>query len=274
MTNAAYRYFLFLFAIVALSCLNVAAQNTGTYKNYEFCSDRNWSNGNKTSFKELRETTIPATRLLTVDADRNGGIKVIGENRSDIAVRACIQAWADSDSEAQSRVKNVRIETAGTVRAVNSGNESNWSVSYEILVPRSTDLKLSAYNGGISIRGVEGNLDFETHNGGISVQDASGNVRGRTQNGGIAAKLSGARWNGSGLNLETQNGGVSLEMPRNYATRLETRTVNGGFKSDFDITMTVREWQRGVNINTDINGGGAPVRVVTTNGGVRISSSN
>lgn len=273
MTNAAYRYFFFLFVIIGLSSFNAAAQ--GDSKSSNFCSDKNWNWGDKTSFKDLRETAIPATRLLTVDADRNGGIKVIGENRSDILIRACVQAWADSESEAQTRVKNTRVETAsGSVRAVNSGNDSNWSVSYEILVPRSTDLKLTAYNGGIGIRGVEGNLDFETHNGGISIQDAGGNVRGRTQNGGIAAKLSGGRWNGTGLNLETQNGGVNIEMPRNYAARLETRTVNGGFKSDFDISMTVREWRRGVNISTDINGGGAPVRAVTTNGGVRISSSN
>lgn len=272
MTNAAYKLFLFLFAVVGFSCANIAAQNTGKYRVSDFCSDQNWSSGNNTSFKELRETTIPATRLLTVDADRNGGIKIIGENRSDILVRSCVQAWANSESEAQARVKNIRVETGATIRAANPGGETNWSVSYEILVPRSIDLKLTAYNGGIAIRGVEGNLDFQTHNGGISVADAGGTVRGRTQNGGVAAKLSGGRWNGGGLDLETQNGGVSLELPQNYAARLETRTVNGGFKSDFDINMTVREWRRGVNINTDLNGGGAPVRVVTTNGGVRISA--
>ncbi len=78
-----------------------------------------------------------------------------------------------------------------------------------------------------------------------------------------------------GLNVETTNGGVNLEMPENYAARLETRTVNGGFTSDFDLTVKMREWNRsrGVNISTDLNGGGAPIRVVTTNGGVRIRSS-
>jgi DUF4097 and DUF4098 domain-containing protein YvlB len=99
-------------------------------------------------------------------------------------------------------------------------------------------------------------------------------VRGRTTNGGVSVKLAGTRWNGSGLNVETTNGGVNLQMPANYAARLETSTVNGGFKSDFDINVKMRDWTRGVNISTDLNGGGAPIRVVTTNGGVRISSAS
>lgn len=263
-----------ILAIVCLSFLSVAAQSAKNYEKREFCSENNWSNGRSVSARDLRETTVAASNLLTVDAEKNGGIRIRGENRPDILVRACVQAWANSESEAQARVKNVRVETGGSmVRAVNSAGNEDWSVSYEILVPRSTNLKLSAHNGGIGISGVEGALDFETQNGGISLSDVAGNVRGKTQNGGVSVKLSGARWNGSGLNVETQNGGVNLEMPQNYAARLETATVNGGFKSDFDITVKMRDWQRGVNISTDLNGGGAPVRVVTTNGGVKISTA-
>jgi hypothetical protein len=56
-------------------------------------------------------------------------------------------------------------------------------------------------------------------------------------------------------------------MPANYAAHLETSTVNGGVKSDF--TELVRE-KRQRQVSADINGGGAPVRIVTTNGGVTI----
>jgi hypothetical protein len=38
--------------------------------------------------------------------------------------------------------------------------------------------------------------------------------------------------------------------------------------------MERNEKTRGVRINTDLNGGGAPIRVVTTNGGIKISSSS
>src|SRR6476469_7835835 len=57
-----------------------------------FCSE-NWSSDNKESFRELREMSIAAGGVLDVDAGKNVGIGVRGDNRSDILVRACVQAW-------------------------------------------------------------------------------------------------------------------------------------------------------------------------------------
>lgn len=265
-----YFYILLLFVLV-VPAANVKGQDKEK-KNWEFCQNNNWSNGNRVSVNELRELPVAKTNLLTVDANRNGGISVKGSDRSDILVRACVQAWAESDSAARSLANSVKIQTSPIVQAENASEEKNWSVSYEILVPRNTNLKLTAHNGGIGISGVEGNLEFETTNGGISVKDVAGNVKGRTKNGGVNAKLEGKSWKGTGLDLETTNGGINLTMPENYSARLETGTVNGGFSSDLELTVKLKDFRRGVNINTDINGGGAPVRVVTTNGGVRINS--
>jgi hypothetical protein len=87
--------------------------------------------------------------------------------------------------------------------------------------------------------------------------------------------LSGNSWKGSGLDVETTNGGVHLSIPETYAARIETGTINGGFKSDIPaLTAEKTEGTRRTRINADLNGGGAPVRVITTNGGVKISSSS
>lgn len=262
-----------VFLMFVVSGIAAVSGQTKNYEKREFCAEDNRSYGSKQSFKELRESQTSAANLLTVDGGRNGGIRIKGEDRSDILVRACVQAWAESAGEAQNRVKNIRVETGSTVRAASDGGSSNWAVSYEILVPRATNLKLSAENGGIGISGVNGNLDFETRNGGIVLAEIGGNVRGRTSNGGVNVKLSGSRWNGGGLDLETRNGGVNLELPQNYAARLEAATTNGGFKSDFPLNVKVGRWTGG-SVNTDINGGGAPIRVITTNGGVRINAAN
>jgi DUF4097 and DUF4098 domain-containing protein YvlB len=261
-----YLYLLLLFVLVIPS----AVRGQDKEKNREFC--QNYSNwGGKPSFNEVREMTMAKPDILTVDGKKNGGIKIVGENRSDVLVRACVQTWGDSETEVRSIAQNIKIQTDVSVRAESSSDEK-WSVSYQILVPRNTNLKLLANNGGIGISNVEGNMDFETRNGGISVKDVAGNVKGRTKNGGVTAKLDGKSWKGTGLDLETTNGGVNLTLPENYAAKLETGTVNGGFSSDLELTVKLKEFRRGVNINTDINGGGAPVRVVTTNGGVRINS--
>ena len=241
---------------------------------YGFC-DRNWNNNRKVTVKDLREIPISKTSLLSVDGKKNGGISVRGEDRSDILVRACIRVWGENESDANTALKNIKISTGSVVQAENTPDKG-WSVSYEILVPRSTNLKLNAHNGGISIRSVTGDMEFETKNGGVSLSGVGGNVKGFTTNGGVSVKLDGSRFNGNGLDVETRNGGVSLRLPANYAADVETGTVNGGLSSDFKELQPEkkgRRWQRNNQISASINGGGPKIRVVTTNGGVRIKSN-
>jgi DUF4097 and DUF4098 domain-containing protein YvlB len=140
-------------------------------------------------------------------------------------------------------------------------------------VPRRNDLDLSATNGGITIIGVTGNVRFGTTNGGVKLQDLGGRVNGETRNGGLNVVLTGSRWDGDGLDVETSNGGVTLEIPSDYNAELETRTVNGGLNIDFPITVQGElTGRRG--LTTTLGSGGPPVRVRTTNGGVRIRRAN
>ncbi len=273
----------FLLLAFVLGGVDVSAQEKEKekYKNKtyskEFCSN-NWSNGDKVSNSEVRETTVSGGSL-TVDGKRNGGIKVKGENRSDILIRACVQTWGATAEEAAQLAKSIRVETGGTVRAEGVSEETGWSVSYQILVPRNTNLKLTTMNGGIAISDVEGTMEFDAKNGGIHLSNLAGDVKGRTTNGGLHIELTGNTWKGSGLDVETTNGGVHLSMAETYAARFETRTVNGGFKSDLPALAVEKEKdengyrKQGVNISRDLNGGGALVRVVTTNGGVKIGSN-
>ncbi len=274
--NVSTAFYFLLLAIFISSSPAISAQDKDKqYKKRDFCQNNNYNYNDKVSFSEMREATISSEKLLTVDGQRNGGIQVKGENRSDILVRACVQTTGANEAEAQSAAKNVRIETnSGNVRAENTPGESGWSVSFEILVPRNTDLNLTARNGGIHISGVDGALEFETQNGGIHLSDVAGAVRGKTQNGGVHVELSGSGWKGSGLDLQTTNGGIHLSIPETYQARIETDTVNGGFRSDIAaLNAEKNDRPRATRINTDLNGGGAPIRLTTKNGGVKISSS-
>ncbi len=261
------------------------ASGVGEHKagNRTFCSGEHWGDSDRVSFRDLREMTMSATGSLRVDAGTNGGISVIGEDRNDILVRACVQAWGDSAEAAKNAVAAVKVNTLGEITAESSAGNKNWSVSYQILVPRTTNLDLKANNGGINISGTDSTAEFETRNGGINLQNLAGSVKGRTTNGGVNVTLAGSTWKGSGLDLQTTNGGIKLTMPENYAANIETGTVNGGFRSEIPaINVTTEnlkgaEWgerSRTRRINTAINGGGAPIRVITTNGGVNISTTD
>jgi hypothetical protein len=262
-------------ALTVVSTTILFAQDKSEYKNKEreFCSSNNWNGNDKVSVNDLREFTV-AAGSLNVDAGRNGGVRVKGENRSDILVRACVQAWAGSEEAAKSLLSSVRISNSGTIKA--EGSDDNFAVSYDIRVPRSTDLSLTAHNGGISISSVDGRLEFTTTNGGVRLDDVAGDVKGRTTNGGVNVALTGSSWRGRGLDVETSNGGVRLSLPESYAANIETGTVNGGFHSDIaslNVERNERDRQRNTRINTALNGGGAPIRVTTTNGGIHISSA-
>ncbi len=246
-------------------------------KSYSFCSNNNWSSNDRVSSNDLREMTVASGGSLNVDAGKNGGVSITGEDRGDILIRACVQAWGTSEESAKAAAAGIKISTSGTVKAENTP-EDNWSVSYQIAVPRSTNLKLTAHNGGISIANVDGTAEFETHNGGVSLKNLSGDVKGRTNNGGVNVTLAGNSWRGNGLDVETRNGGVNLTLSKNYAARIETGTVNGGYKSDIpELNITTEEinggWkQRPSRVTTNLNGGGAPIKVITTNGGIKINA--
>ncbi len=264
---------LLLTMFVGLPVEAIHGQERSAKSSGGFCNNYNYSAGDRAGFSEVREFTVPATGSLTVDGGKNGGISVKGGSVNEIQVKACVNAWGNSEQDARNAVSGIQISRGSTIKA-EGDDRSNWSVSYQITVPRITSLNLSAKNGGIAIAGVEGDLDFETVNGGVSLADVAGNVRGRTTNGGVNIKLNGTGWIGSGLDVATTNGGVNLSMPEGYNANIEAATVNGGLKSDFaSLNLDSSDRRLTKQINPPLNAGGAPIKVVTTNGGVKISSS-
>lgn len=221
----------------------------------------------------VQEITIPASGELSVDGRQNGGIAVQGWDRDEVRIEARITASARSEQRAAADADAIRILTdGGRVRAdgPDSRRNESWSVSYRIFAPRGMALDLEAHNGGISVDEMRGGARLSTVNGGLSLSRISGDVRGRTTNGGIKVELDGDRWRGDGLDLETTNGGITLDIPRNYSARLETGTVNGRIDTEIPITVTGSVSR---TLSTELGSGGAPIRAVTTNGGVRIRSA-
>ncbi len=283
MKNIKYILVLATALLIGIAAANGFGQDTAIKdkmkeKERSFCTGDNWSNDDHISVRDLRESTIPASGQLTVDAGRNGGIQVIGSERNEIVVRACVQAWGQTEAAAKAAASAVRISTSGVIKA-EGADEKNMGVSFQILVPRATSVDLSAKNGGISISGTDGNTEFQTVNGGVNLVDLAGSVKGSTTNGGVHVVLAGNTWRGAGLYVTTTNGGVHISMPSNYAAHVETGTVNGGYSSDIPALNITTEDQKGDwghsrarRIETNINGGGPPIKVITTNGGVHIDA--
>jgi DUF4097 and DUF4098 domain-containing protein YvlB len=233
------------------------------------CNDRSYDNDRATHC-EIREDTIGGANPLDIDAGHNGGIHVRGWDRGDVQVRSKIQATADTDADARRIVAGVRIDTAGgRIRAdgPDTGRDASWSVSFEINVPRTAMLTLTTNNGGISIDDFRGTAKFHAKNGGLALNNVGGDIRGETTNGGVTVDLSGDHWDGSGLDVETRNGGIRMTLPKNFSAELEAGTTHGGISVDFPVTVQGRIRS---HLETTIGAGGPKLRAMTTNGGVTI----
>jgi DUF4097 and DUF4098 domain-containing protein YvlB len=233
------------------------------------CSER--QHNNRPSFCEEREATIGGANPLDIDAGNNGGIRIHGWDRGDVLVKARVSASAATDADAQRLVAGVRVETSGgSVRAEGpptSGREESWSVSFDVQVPRTAMLTLNTHNGGISIDGFHGFARFHATNGGVTLNSVDGDLKGETTNGGVTVDLIGDHWNGTGLDVQTRNGGIRLTLPAGYSAELEAGTTNGGFNIDFPATIQGRIDRL---LTTTLGSGGSKLRAMTTNGGVTI----
>src|SRR5213080_3466348 len=227
---------------------------------------------------EIEEQTLAAGGAIAVDGKQNGGISIKGWDRNEILVRAKVEARAPTQAEANVLAQQVRIETAALnihAEGPESRDDYQWYVSFEIFVPRRSDLSLTAHNGGISINEVTGRIDFKTLNGGVSLTRVGGAVRGSTTNGGVHVVLAGPSWEGETLNVTTTNGGVNLVMPDNYSAHIETSTVNGNVNSEFPLNVPMTERGRlPKEISVDLGSGGPTIRATTTNGGVHVSRAS
>ena len=258
-----------VFAVLTVTCVSALAQ--GRDKGSLSCRDGDWFGDRLASFCEIREQTIaPTGGQLSIDGRQNGGVSVKGWDQNQVLVRARLQTGAPSNNEAEQLAQQVRIETAsGKIFASGPENrrDSQWSVSYEVFVPRRSDLSIETHNGGISISEVSGRLDFTALNGGVVLRRVGGTVRGSTTNGGLVIDLSGSRWEGETLDVRTTNGGIVMNVPENYSAFIQTGTVNGSLSVDFPVTVQGRITKE---LAFNVGSGGATVKAMTTNGGVRI----
>jgi putative adhesin len=235
------------------------------------CQRRDWSE--RPHACRIRETGMrPSGGALTVDPGQNGAIAVYGWDRDSIGVVAKVQADARSEEDARQVVDAVRIDAAGnTIRATGpeAARRQQWSVSFDVYVPRHTDLALTTENGPLSVSDVTGTMNLRAQNGPVSLTGVGGDITARVQNGPLSVRLSGTRWEGVGLDAEARNGPVDLAIPERYNAQLETGTVNGPMDVAFPLTVTVQGHVTD-RIRTTLGAGGAPIRVVTTNGPLTI----
>jgi hypothetical protein len=105
------------------------------------------------------------------------------------------------------------------------------------------------------------------------VTDCNGDIKVNVQNGGVSLKLA-STWNGAGLEARTHNGGLSVEVPRDFKSALE---VSGSRHSSIVCKGDVcdrgqRTWNNDDDRILRIGAGDPVIRTSTVNGGVVVKN--
>ncbi len=205
--------------------------------------------------------------------NHNGRIEVEGTDGTTVEVRAERIARAATDEGArellpriaihdEARHDRVRIETE---RIAGMLIGASYEVRYHVKAPKSAAIRASDTNGQVSIGGVTGRIDAHTTNGAVDVRGATGAVEASSTNGRVTvdvASLSNA------IRLSTTNGAVLLTLPDDAKADLTANVTNGGISVTGLKLETTEQSRR--RLEGKINGGGQPIDLHTTNGGIRI----
>jgi hypothetical protein len=173
------------------------------------------------------------------------------------------------------------VEEQNNIMTVSAGLNH---VDLQIEVPTRTNLQLKVVNGGgMTVEGVDGEIDVHNDNGSITLTDVSGSVLADSLNGKVVATLK--RVTPQPMSFVSMNGSVDVTLPADTKANLKLRTDHGDVWTDFDVQMrpgsqlTVVDARRSggpVRINVDrsflgtINGGGPEIELRTMNGSVYI----
>jgi DUF4097 and DUF4098 domain-containing protein YvlB len=249
------------------------AQAPAAQSNDDWCreAERNYSGDDRReTFCEVRQFTLGAGSVTANTS--NGSIRVTGERRNDILVRAMVVTHARDAARAREIAREITVSQSGTIRAdgPRSQNREGWYVSLRIQAPENTNLDLTSSNGSLAATDVRGRLQLRTSNGSIRLANTGGTVTADTSNGSVNATLTGTKWDGEGLDVSTSNGSVRITMPDNYNARLVAGTSNGSINVGFPITVQGRIGGRNRDIDTNIGSGGPAIRLRTSNGSISV----
>jgi hypothetical protein len=199
----------------------------------------------------------------------NGTVDVQTWDRDEVEVRAVKTAkHKESDLELVSIDVDAKPNAVSVATRYPQNEGVEVAVEYIVHVPRCAHVEhLGTVNGTLRVAGVEAVQDLRTVNGNIEVYDGGGSVHARTTNGNVHLELHNVQ-NKVGAVAETTNGSVLLAVPANTQADVEALCLNGNFFSE--LPLALESTQRPRETHGKLGKGGAPIKLHTVNGGIRV----
>jgi hypothetical protein len=232
----------------------------------------------------LTDPNRPAT--IRVDTMR-GEIVVRGHDAKEVVIESAADRGRRSPRRGPAEVdglkridiggSDVNVEERENLVTVNSMGHGG---RIEVLVPRTSNLRLKTMTGEITVDGVRGEIEATSMNGEVTISNVEGSVVAHSLNGAVKVSLS--RAEAKPMSFSTMNGDIDVRLPADIKARFKIKADHGDLYSDFDLKLepgnapqTTREGgQYKVRFDrtafATVNGGGPEISFRTVNGQIRI----
>jgi len=164
--------------------------------------------------------------------------------------------------------------------------EGKRAVDLLIQVPFSTSLRLSCRDDerGVTVQGVNGEIEVDTSGGPIVLTDVSGPVVADSSDGEIKAVF-GKVTPGKPMSFSSMDGDIDITLPLDVKASLKMKTDEGQIFTDFDVQLTPSQQKKeederkeggGYRVAFEkvtlglINGGGAEIQLTTYEGNIYV----
>lgn len=132
-------------------------------------------------------------------------------------------------------------------------------------------MELESGDGNLEITSVEGTLHAHTGDGNIRAQGRFDGLEVRTGDGNVETRAEAGSSLGSGWELQSGDGNVTLAVPANLAADVELKTGDGHI--NLGMPLTVEGNLKENYMHGKMNGGGPTLRVHTGDGAIELKNT-
>jgi len=162
-----------------------------------------------------------------------------------------------------------RCHRGGVSSESNSWHGNRAKINFDVQVPPGVRFNALTTNGNVLGHNLASVVDAATTNGNVDVSTSEW-ASATTTNGGIRVSIGNAKWDGE-LAVRTTNGSVDVTLPASAEFKLDAATTNGGIHTDFPVT--VQGSFNSKRLSGTVGSGGRELKVLTTNGGIKLMKS-
>lgn len=179
----------------------------------------------------------------------SGDIRITGTDAAEVAIHAVRRA-------SRSRLDRIKlsIESSGSEVVINANDRADADdqdgdnvveTTFEIRVPRQTNVDVTSFSSGITVADVDGRHRVNNFSGDVHLSNVSGPLR-----------------------AKTFSGDIELQVPGGEGADLRFSTFSGDIDTDLPLTFISKSRKQ---LHATLNGGGREVAVETFSGDVRIN---